>query len=160
MSASNDANLQKIRFYLPQEDEDGARWPPCESEGIWAFALGDGLFRVDNVPFYAYGVNIDDIVRAEERGADVPVVAEVVRRSGHSTYRIWMEDEAASNEMLAILKQGGCYIERADEQLAAIDIPPGPDAELLRRLIFAAREEGVWDVDEGYWAGTATQQLN
>ena len=160
MTTGDLTNPQKIRFYLQQKEEDGVLWPPCESEGIWAFALGDGLFRLDNVPFYVHGVNVDDVVRAEERGEDAPVFLEVIRRSGHSTYRVWKEDEETSNEMLSILKDGGCYIERAGDELVAIDIPPGPDAPVLARLIFATAEEGVWDVDEGYWAGAPGQHTN
>jgi hypothetical protein len=160
MKTDRASDLQKIRFYLQQKEEDGVLWPPVESEGIWAKRLGDGLYSIDNSPFFVYGVNIDDVIKAEDRGVDAPVFVEVVRRSGHSTYRVWVADDGTANAILALLKERGCYVERAYARLVAIDIPPGPEAIELARLIFATAEDGVWDVDEGYWAGGPRQARN
>lgn len=40
----------KILFELEQ-DEDG--YPPASTETLWASRAGDGLFKIDNIPFFA-----------------------------------------------------------------------------------------------------------
>ena len=39
--------------------------PDGEVETPWAEKISDRLFRLDNMPFFAYGVSVDDIVEAE-----------------------------------------------------------------------------------------------
>jgi hypothetical protein len=45
-----------------------------EVEHLWAEALGDGLFRLDNLPWFAYGISADAGVEWEyanpDRGPD------------------------------------------------------------------------------------------
>jgi hypothetical protein len=53
----------KIRFELTQ-DEDG--YPPYTSERLWAVALGASRFRLDKVPFFAYGVSSFDVISAPQ----------------------------------------------------------------------------------------------
>jgi hypothetical protein len=43
----------KVLFQLEQ-DEDG--YPPASVESLWALPKGEGLFQVDNIPFFATGV--------------------------------------------------------------------------------------------------------
>src|SRR3546814_1508119 len=51
----------KIRFPLEQ-DESG--YPPETSETMWAVPLGNGRYRLDNIPFYAKLVSDGDVVAA------------------------------------------------------------------------------------------------
>jgi hypothetical protein len=55
------SELVKIRFDL---DQDDSGWPPAESEGLWAAAVGPNRFRLDNTPWFVRGVAADDIVEA------------------------------------------------------------------------------------------------
>ena len=57
----NEEKHVKICFPL-EPDEDG--WPPVTAETLWAVELGGGLFRLDNIPFYARGVSDGDTVSA------------------------------------------------------------------------------------------------
>lgn len=38
--------------------------PDGTVETPWAIALGAGLYRLDNIPFFAYGVSADDVREA------------------------------------------------------------------------------------------------
>ncbi len=42
----------KIVFEL-QQDEDG--YPPVTRESLWATPTDGGLYRLDNIPFFAHG---------------------------------------------------------------------------------------------------------
>ena len=50
----------KLRFEVAK-DEDG--WPPVASEGVWATPLGNGLYHVENIPWFAVDVAADDVFR-------------------------------------------------------------------------------------------------
>jgi hypothetical protein len=53
----------KVKFV--ESDDEGD-----DVETLWAVALGNNLFRLDNSPFYAYGVSWQDVVEATEEAED------------------------------------------------------------------------------------------
>jgi hypothetical protein len=68
-------------------------WSGYGGESLWADSVGDDLFRLENIPFHAYGLNYHDIVRAVAPSEDrKPEVVEVVEKSGHQTFRIVFHD--------------------------------------------------------------------
>jgi uncharacterized protein DUF4265 len=50
--------MAKVLFRVPNEDET------AEVETLWAFDLGEGRYRLDNSPYFAYGVSVGDVVLA------------------------------------------------------------------------------------------------
>lgn len=142
--------LSKIRFSLPTEDQAAG----VEAENLWAAALEDGRYRIDNIPFYIYGISFGDVVRAEEIGGRL-VFREVVSRSSHSTYRILIKDSAGfsstgfTNHWLA-LERLGCACEIAKHRWVAIDVPPATDVFAVYKILEAGEEQGVWSFEEGH----------
>jgi hypothetical protein len=57
-------------------------WPYL-TESMWAEKLGDNLYALRNVPFYARGLSYDDRVQTEIRD-ELRQVVKVVDRGGHS----------------------------------------------------------------------------
>src|SRR4051794_37589642 len=82
----------KVNCPLPATD----RAAGVVAENLWAEVLGSDRFRIDNVPFYAYGVSLGDVVRADEIDGRL-VFRDVVARSGHSTYRVLVKDRAGAD---------------------------------------------------------------
>jgi hypothetical protein len=78
----------KLLFELEQ-DEDG--YPPASAETLWALKVGESLFKIDNIPFFALGVAVNDIVSAVPEES-VFRFKEVVHPSGHSTIRVIVYD--------------------------------------------------------------------
>lgn len=121
-------NLTKVHIDLPNHWAIGG-------ESLWAKALGDDLYQIDNVPFFAYGLNYQDIVRATADSPDLkPEVREVVTPSGHCTFRVIFDgtterDDQAS--LLAFLENYGASYERADGINVAIDLEPDGDYDGL-----------------------------
>lgn len=68
-------------------DEDG--WPPVASERVWAFAVGDDLYEIDNAPWFVPGVAAGDVARAVPTTPESdPVFVNVDRFSDHSSVRV------------------------------------------------------------------------
>lgn len=114
-------NLTKLYVDLPQHWAIGG-------ESFWAEELDDDLYKIRNVPFYAYGLNFYDIVRATADSPDhKPEIQEVVEPSGHQTLRIIFEKDVERQrqvELLDNLSKHKATYERADGINVAIDIEP------------------------------------
>ena len=135
----------KIMFPLEQ-DEDG--YPPATTESLWAIDVGAGLYQIDNIPFFATGIALNDIVSAKlEHGA--LQYEEVVRASGHSTLRVIAYDTSQMPAVRAFFEQMGCSTELSHlPSLVAIDVPPTVAFEPLRQVLASGREQDRWDYEE------------
>ena len=77
-------DLVKIFFEL---DDDAHN--EVGTESLWAQAQSNNLFKIDNIPFYVYGVSSDDLVEINVRDNNL-FFSKVVQRSGHSTLRVFL----------------------------------------------------------------------
>ena len=115
--------------------ELGYHWAGYGSEGIWARPVGDDLYEVDNIPFYAYGINVADVVRARPPGPDMkPVVERVERASGHRTVRLHFDPAVVESERLLMLRslaQFKTSFEGDDAKYFALDVAPEGDYEAV-----------------------------
>lgn len=121
-----DEALTKVHIDLPQHWGTGG-------ESLWAEDLGGNLFRIRNVPFFAYDLNFADIVRATADAPELkPEVREVVERSGHRTVRVFFQEtypEEGRAELLKELNRHEAYFEGATAAHFAIDIEPSGSYE-------------------------------
>lgn len=144
------SKLTKIYFALPAEDQAAG----VEAENLWAEALGDSRYRIDNIPFYVYGISLDDVVRAEDIGGKL-VFCEVISRGGHSTYRVLVKDSAGCDSadfksQWLLLEGLGCTREIAKTRWIAIDVPPVADVFSVYKILEVSEERGIWTFEEGY----------
>lgn len=116
-----DEILKKLHIDLPHHWATGG-------ESLWAEELGADLYRIRNVPFFAYGLNFHDVVRATADTPDLkPEIREIVTPSGHKTLRLYFVDSVGKSEqvkLLESLQNHKAYFERATEFHVAIDIEP------------------------------------
>jgi hypothetical protein len=106
-------NYVKLRLFGP----DG------EIETPWAERVGD-FFRLDNLPWFAYGVSDDDIVEAaptEDEG--VFDFIRVHTPSGNRLVRIIFDDPEMGLPVLAHLARMGCHYEGYNKAFVAVSIP-------------------------------------
>src|SRR5437868_6703620 len=117
-----EADLCKIVVEL------GYHWSGIGGEGIWARPKGGDLYEVDNIPFYAYGLNVGDVVRAVAPNPDMkPVVHGVERASGHRTLRVHFAGSTAEPERVLMLRGLAQFQTSCEGQNAvyfAIDVAP------------------------------------
>jgi hypothetical protein len=94
----NSKSLVKLHVDLPNHWAVGG-------ESMWAKPLGENLYQIKNIPFFAYGLNYDDIVKAIAENSDLnPEIIEVVETSGHQTFRIIFTDNNSKAEHIAIIE--------------------------------------------------------
>lgn len=132
--------LSKLALTLP----DGS------VETLWAEPMGSGRYRLMNLPFVAFGLSLGDIVAAKWRRGP-PVFDRVIERSGHSTYRIALQDGVSAeqfDEAWRGLREIGCGIERFTARAFGIDVPPTTDIDATYRLLEDGMASGIWWFDE------------
>lgn len=142
----------RVKVCFPLSDED--RGHGVEAENIWAECLGPNSYRVDNIPFYVYGISFDDVVRAGERDGRL-VFEAVLSHGGHSTFRVLIKDEAgyespAFNSRRRSLEQLGCSFEVAKRRWISIDVPPNCDVFAVYRVLEQGEEQDVWTFEEAH----------
>lgn len=122
----SEENLEKIHIDLPNHWATGG-------EAMWATPLGNDLYRIENVPFFSYGLNFLDIVHAtpdNDNENEIPEIRKVVTPSGRRTYRVMFSKDVSREkqvELLESLEQYDASYERADKISVAIDIKPTGD---------------------------------
>jgi hypothetical protein len=139
--------LVKVVFRL----ESGA-WHGSGTETLWAERVGERRFRLRNVPFFVFGVGVDDVISAREAG-DVLEFESVSIHAGHSTYRIIAGATIGPEQMnlrWQELEALGCTYEQGPGRLRAVDVPPQADIHKVYVLLEAGEREGIWDFEEGH----------
>ena len=107
------------------------RGPHGEVETLWAHALGNDLYALDNLPWYAYGVSLGDVIEARPDAAGQLWLERVVRKSGNRTIRVILaageggDPSVESRRMLDRVREIGCSYEGANRRLVAVNVPPG-----------------------------------
>ena len=131
-------------------------WHGFGSEMVWVEGLPDRTLRLQNTPFFAKGLSYLDIVQVEVKDDEL-LFSSVYQRSGHSTYRLILE-ESTTDEQFAkrwnSLKALGCTYESFDDlRLYAVDVPTIEAVKAAYPLLQAGVLDGVWDFEEGHYAG-------
>ncbi|MFN5028037.1 MAG: DUF4265 domain-containing protein [Burkholderiales bacterium] len=128
----------KVLFRVPNEDGSTV------VETLWAFDLGADQYRVDNLPFYAYGVSAADIVLAPfvaEEG--FPTFQRVLEKSGNRTIRVIFEPPLApGNQSRGLLDQLvaiGVEYEGANPTYVVLNIPPRVDFREVVTILLNAK---------------------
>ena len=135
-----DADLVKVVLTTPPSLTDDQEWV----ETPWARVVGDGLYELDNLPWYAYGISLGDRFEGEMVPGDPrPHVGRIVAKSGNRTLRIILKGKAAlGNSAQAILDAipaMGCSYEGMNHTYVAVNVPPEVDLERV----------GGWFTEQG-----------
>lgn len=135
-------NHVKIYFEIPSEVSEAV-----EVETVWAVPRGEG-FQLDNIPFYAQGFALHDVVSTKEV-AGCLYVDELLKPSGHSTVRLWFSDEKVVQSVRIEFASMGCSSEISDHpRLVAIDIPPDVEYKKIKAYLDAGKADEKWDYQE------------
>ena len=152
-SGRSDHDVVRVRISLPPPT-DG--WPPLAEEFLWAIPLSERRYRIDNIPFFAVGVNYRDIVSLRNtRGDGVPTVDAVVERGGHATFRIQSphtsdpEKHEMFHHLVDALKSIGCLFESNTSTYFAVDVPPETDCERAFQIMALGEQWDVWSFGGG-----------
>jgi hypothetical protein len=124
LTMAQDKSLIIVHVRLPNH------WAVA-AETLWATPRGDDLYTIENTPFFAYGINYKDVVRAKKiEQSPYPEVIEVVERSGNRTIRMMLKDTLETEKRSMILETLvglATSFENADSKLYAVNIPVKAD---------------------------------
>ena len=114
-------------------------------ETLWAERVGTDQYRLDNSPFWAYGVSWRDVVEALPNEEGVLTFVRVVRKSGHRTLRLILNpraDQAVESQAIldAIVALGASY-EGMHPGYLAIDVPPDVELERVTDHLIASGQQ-------------------
>lgn len=132
----------KVLFRIPNEDGS------AEGETLWATHLDGDKYKLDNSPFYAYGVSWEDVVLAPfSEEEQFPTFLEVVEKSGNRTVRVIfdppVEDGNQSDQILKGLVELGCDYEGANRKYITVNIPPNINLESVRNYLI--EHNATWE---------------
>lgn len=123
-----------------------------KSESMWAEPVGPDTYKLQNTPWDIYGVNCEDIVRAEPAADGMLEFIEVVSPSGYSTFRIMRREGVGKAKFMAALAPllaVGCSYEQSFVRLYAINAPPDADRTQVTTALEAGATADVWDWEPG-----------
>lgn len=133
--------LIKIRYVIPEGDAYAGR-----AEILGAHSLGDHLYELQNIPFYAEHLNFEDIVFCDESDDSLPVINRLIKRSGNKTLRIAFTDEAPDKKCVDIiwkLAKRKILYEIATHKGYMFNIRPEDDYEWTLNFLKAKEAEGL-----------------
>ena len=140
-------DLRKIKIPLPANDPSGG-----EAEWVWAKKLENDIFELRNVPTFAKGLSYGDTVRVRFED-NVPLFQDVVRRGGHSTYRIYARSDRRNPEVVHVvqtLEKMHCEVENATDKIIGVDVLPDADIYAVYKALQDAEQTGILEFQEGH----------
>ena len=133
--------LMKIRYVIPEGNAHAGR-----AEILGAHSLGDHLYELQNIPFYAEHLNFEDIVFCDESDNSLPVINRLIKWSGNRTVRVAFTDEAPDEKCVDIiwaLAKRKILYEIATHKGYMFNIGPKNDYEWTLNFLRAKEEEGL-----------------
>jgi hypothetical protein len=148
-------SLAKIKILLQHDENDPNAW---RAETLWAIDLGDNLYKLNNSPFFAYGISCDDVVYAPFNvNEGFPIFERIVTKSGNRTVRINFDSlpEPGNHEeaVLKHIKDAGYAYEKCS--LTFIAVETGPDGDFDGLLKYLTAEQIEWE-----YADPTFEQIN
>jgi len=121
-------------------------------ETMWAVVIDKekGLYKLDNIPFYAPNVAADDIVYAEfDEDQERLTYRHTVEASGNSTVQVLILDSnAVTNEVREVFDLLGCSSEKCGEKYFVIDVPHSLDYAAVQNKLTELQNAGILDYAE------------
>lgn len=141
MPEKRDASLVKILYIIPEGEEDAG-----QGESLWAYPLGNQLYELQNIPFHAEHLNVEDIVRCSEPPDTKPVIQELVKRSGNRTLRVIFRDETPDDTCVDImweLRQRDIASEKVAHKRFMFNVPSTSDYDWARDFLKMKEHQGL-----------------
>ena len=135
-------HLVKIRYIIPEGEDDGG-----EAEGLWSVSLGDQLYQLQNIPFYAEHLNAEDIVFCDEPLDAQPVIQKLLQKSGNRTLRVIFREETSAEEAVDLvimpLNENRITHEKMRQRYYAFNVPSEADYMWARNLLKQKDDAGL-----------------
>ena len=115
-----------VKVIFPVEQNAGG-YPPLKEECIWCLPKGSGVFQVDNIPFYAVDLSLEDEIVAEMRDGVLRFVR-LMRPSKNTTIRVFAREKSSESVIRPHMESFGGATEKMEgSSLVAVSFPPSAD---------------------------------
>lgn len=118
-----------------------------DSEGLWVRPTSTaGEYVVDNIPFFARGINRGDTVTASDQDGELRFEG-VTRRGDRTTFQLLVRpgiDAAAVEPLFEALREFGAALEGLEDRLVAIDVEEDQAHGLVAILERAWNDDLIW----------------
>ena len=125
-------------------------------ETLWVSVVDKdkGIYKLENIPFYAKSLAYGDLVEAEyDEDEDALVLSDILEFSGHSTVQVVMLIESASLEEIRAIFHGlGCDTEGLNSRYFAIDVPATVPFKPVKEQLLALQENKIADFAIACWS--------
>jgi len=117
----------------PEPTDRRWRW-----EQLWARQVTENVFRLCCIPFFVYDLALGDEVETTHREERRYVVQQVIKPSGHYTFRAWFYDSSVRREVAGELAGLGCLMEwrSSYSNLLAVDAASDDQAQMVADFLF------------------------
>lgn len=136
----NDADQRLIKVGIVVEEE---------TESLWAELIEPNLARLDNAPFFAYGISADDLVevREDSKFPGFYWFERIREKGGSRTIRVFSKSpsivESRFKPNLDELQAMGCSYEGMQPYLLSVTIPP--EVKLDDVITFLNERSLMWE---------------
>jgi len=135
--------IKRNKVILVYNDEAGN----ISEESIWV-QPSDPYFIVDNIPFFAPNIALNDIIKAELDDGQL-YFEDLVKASGNSTIQVIFFHNGKTKEFINFLDLNECQWEGYEnEKMISINIPPKVDYKLIKAKLDSLLAQGVLDYKE------------
>jgi Domain of unknown function (DUF4265) len=149
--------LTQVTFEIDAEEAEATG---VSVEHVWAQRVGQNEYKLRNTPMFAFGFSLGDVVRGERSIDEDVIVKDALSRSGRTTLRVYLDDEASGPEVKAGVQKLGGFTHGSDvPELFAIDV--GPDVHLNPVLEWLEERgaEGVLEFEPGFIASEHAEEV-
>jgi hypothetical protein len=116
-------------------------------ETMWAEIIDaeNGLYKLDNIPFYGPLVAPDDIIFAEhDNDEETLTYRRTVESSGNSVITVVIMDKTYEiNCIRDIFKDLGCLSERVNDRYFSMEVPADKDYRPIKQKLTELDEKGI-----------------
>lgn len=121
-------------------------------ETMWAIVIDKdkGLYKLDNIPFYAPLIASDDLIFAEfDESEQMLTYRKTIEFSGNSIVRIViMDKEADTNKIRDLFNDLGCASEKVKEGYFSMEVPRNLDYKPVKDKLEELASSNIIDYAE------------
>lgn len=124
------------------------------AERLWAVPIGEGLARIDNIPWFVPNLALGDLVTTRDNSAEGSLEAvDKLQWSGNCTVRVipYAAGELAGDlrRVVDLFSPLGVQLEVIDKfTMVGLSIPPSVDIAAVKGLLIRGYEANWWDYEE------------
>jgi hypothetical protein len=114
-------------------------------EQLWCKQVSENQFEICCIPFFVYDLALGDVVETASEGEARYVIKQVIRPSGHYSFRVWFGSSPAQDLREDVVKaaaQFGCLLEWSSDNLLAIDASSVDQAQGIADYLTQQEQRG------------------